>query len=120
VLLVDDEEGLRLMGQRILERDGFRVFTAADGEEALELFRRESAAIGLVILDLTMPRLDGVQTCRALKRLQANLRVVISSGFSEEQARDQIPDNGIAGFLQKPYTVDTLVSMVRTHLPMAQ
>jgi len=116
VLVVDDEEGLCAMAKQILERGGFRAVTANDGQTAVELLRHEGSRIGLAIVDHTMPGMDGTQTCRALQQLQPTVRLVISSGFSEEQVRSQGADDGISGFLQKPYTVDTLLSTVRKHL----
>ena len=119
VLVVDDEDGLCVMAKQILERAGFRVLTAGSGRAAIELIQSHGAQIGLVILDHTMPGMDGTETCQALRRLRPDVRVVISSGFSEEQVRIQGNGDGISGFLQKPYTVETLLSTVRKYLRIA-
>ena len=86
VLFVDDEPALRDLAERALRLAGFRVFTAADGREALEVFRDRAADVRVVVLDLTMPHLNGEEVLRELRRLHPGVRVILSSGFSEKQA----------------------------------
>jgi CheY-like chemotaxis protein len=108
ILLVDDEESLRALGSRMLERLGFTVLTAADGEEGLGVYKREWGRIDLVILDLTMPRLDGADTLSAMLGVNPAARIVMASGHSEEDVAGRFTDRGIAGILQKPYTLSKL------------
>ena len=85
VLLVDDEESVRNLGNRMLERLGFKVLIAVDGQQALETFRELHNEIVLVILDLTMPYMDGEETFRELRRIDQKVRVIMSSGYTESE-----------------------------------
>jgi|GEM_PF-1029898 len=113
VLLVDDEEPVRLIGSEMLRELGFRVVTAVDGEEALELYRQHRGEIVLVLMDLNMPRLSGEEAFRELRRIDPEVRVVLSSGFTEQEVTKKFQGQGLAGFVQKPYTLailrDTLI-----------
>ena len=113
VLFVDDEPALRDLAERALRLAGFRVFTAADGREALEVFRDRAADVRVVVLDLTMPHLNGEEVLRELRRLHPGVRVILSSGFSEKQATQRISADLLTGFLQKPYRPQELVEKVR-------
>ncbi|NVN90846.1 MAG: GAF domain-containing protein [Desulfuromonadales bacterium] len=114
VLLVDDEETIRDMGEEMLSLLGYRVLTATDGCHALEVFRENRASIDCVILDLTMPRMDGVQTFRELRRIHPELRVVMCSGYSEQDMADKFTTQGVAGFVQKPYKISDMKQVLRT------
>jgi len=107
VLLVDDEETVRLTAGRMLQAFGFTVLTARDGREAIECFRT-APEIRAVLLDLTMPHLDGEGTFRELRLLCPELRVVLMSGFNEHEASHRFVGQGLAGFLQKPFRVENL------------
>ncbi|MDG4554196.1 MAG: response regulator, partial [Candidatus Competibacter sp.] len=113
ILLVDDEESVRTLGARMLERIGFKVLTAADGQEALALYRNQRDEIALVLLDLTMPGMDGETTLRELRRIDAKVRVVISSGYTEGEIAPRFAGNALSGFLQKPYTLTALTQCLR-------
>jgi len=112
VLLVDDEATVRDVGSRMLEEAGLTVVTAADGLEALEVFEERADEIGCVVLDLTMPRMSGEETLRELQRIRTDVRVVLSSGYSEQEVIGRFEGRGIVGFVQKPYLVSRLVSQV--------
>lgn len=114
VLLVDDEDLIRDLGRRVLERAGYSVLLAADGVQALEIYRARPGAIQLVVLDLTMPRLGGEETLRELRQLDPAARVILSSGYAADEARNRF--NGAAGFLQKPYRPSDLLASVRSVL----
>ena len=116
ILLVDDEEAIRLLGRRILERLGFTVLLAANGREAVECFRRERSSIRCVILDLSMPHMDGEEAFLALKALQPDVRVIMSSGYTEHEVKTRFAGTGLAGFVQKPYQQRALASTLRTVL----
>jgi len=108
VLLVDDEETIRRLGRKMLERIGFRVLTAEDGREALRLYREQRQKIDLVILDLTMPHMDGEETLTALKQVDPKVRVLLASGYSNQELEARFAGEGLLGFLQKPYTMTVL------------
>jgi PAS domain S-box-containing protein len=105
ILLVDDEESVRIMGVKMLERLGFKVLTAIDGYQALEIYRARGDQIALVLLDLTMHCMDGDETLRELHQIDATARVVISSGFTQSEIAPRFAGRGLSGFLQKPYTL---------------
>jgi CheY-like chemotaxis protein len=87
---------------------GFDVLTANDGVDGLETYRTCSESICAVLLDLTMPRMDGEETFRALRQLRPDACVILMSGFSEQEAGARFVGKGLAGFLQKPFTPDEL------------
>jgi len=109
VLVVDDEEDVRCVARRMLEESGFTVLTANDGREALVVFRERRDAIDAVVLDLTMPFLSGEEVFREMRRMRADARVILSSGYNQQEAIDRFAGKGLAGFLQKPYRSDTLL-----------
>ncbi|ROQ90234.1 PAS domain-containing hybrid sensor histidine kinase/response regulator [Desulfosoma caldarium] len=112
VLLVDDEEHLRVSGREMLEFFGHRVLTAADGEEALTIFAQEGSNIDVVLLDLIMPGMGGRKCLEKLLALRPNAKIIVASGFS---ANDSIQDILMAGafdFLAKPYSVETLLGKI--------
>jgi PAS domain S-box-containing protein len=113
VLLVDDEEIVRELGQEMLARLGFRVVTASDGREATEVFRQLRDEIVLVLLDLTMPRMSGEETFQALREIDPGVRIVLSSGYSETDVASRFAGTGLAGFVQKPYSLRDLGGRLR-------
>jgi two-component system cell cycle sensor histidine kinase/response regulator CckA len=113
ILLVDDEEPVLEVGGMMLERVGFKVRTATDGREALEVFRQCRADIVCVVLDLVMPNMDGEETLTELRRIQEDVKVVLSSGYHEQDVTERLAGAGFAGFLKKPYTEDTLIGRLR-------
>ncbi len=116
ILIVDDEEAVRTVAGRILDESGFTVVTAADGDEGIEVFRHQGDRIALVLLDMTMPRLSGHETLKELRRIRETVTVILSSGYSEQVARDQFADQPISGFLQKPYSPNDLLARVQAAL----
>jgi two-component system cell cycle sensor histidine kinase/response regulator CckA len=116
VLVVDDEESVRGIARRMLERMGFDVLTAVDGREALEVFERERERVRLVLLDMTMPRLDGEETFREMRRIRDGVRTILSSGYNEQTATDRFAGEGLAGFIQKPYRYAELQAVIRRAL----
>jgi len=114
ILVVDDEEGVRAVAADLLRSMGFEVITAADGLEALERFQNSATAIRAVLMDLTMPHLDGVESFRELRRLDPGCRVVLTSGYNEQEAIQDFLGKGLAGFVQKPFVrLDLLRAMRR-------
>ena len=113
ILFVDDEAMIREIGRRVLELGGYRVITASDGREALEIFERERAALDLVILDVTMPLLSGLEVLERMRALAPAIRVILSSGYPARLGYNGPIEARPAAFLQKPYRPDTLVRLVR-------
>ena len=113
ILVVDDDPVVRRLACDILEAQGHEVLTAADGLEAVAAYRARTGPIHLVILDMIMPHLDGVQAFEALRLLDPDVRVVISSGFSHEDRTDELLRSGVFGFLKKPYRAGDLIRTVR-------
>jgi len=120
VLVVDDERGIRRVARRVLERAGFDVRDAGDGQEALEVFAEHSGEIVAVLLDVTMPRMDGVECFRRLRALDAGVRVILSSGYNRQDTTQAFAGKGLAGFLQKPYSPQKLVDALRKLLANGQ
>lgn len=115
VLLVDDEEGVRAVASSMLAAMGFTAVTAADGYEALRCFA-EHGDVRLVILDLTMPRIDGEQALCEMRKAGLTAPVLISSGYTDLEVGPRFSGYGISGFVQKPYDLATLMSQVRQAL----
>ena len=107
ILLVDDEASVRDIGVEMLTEVGFETITATDGRDALEKFQQHPD-IDAVILDLTMPKMDGEQCFRELRRLDPDIKVIMSSGYSEQEVSQHFLGKGLAGFIQKPYKLSTL------------
>ncbi|MDD5758493.1 MAG: response regulator [Desulfobulbaceae bacterium] len=108
ILLVDDEETLRALGQEMLELLGYQVVTAEDGRHALEKFKEYEDEIVAVLLDLTMPHMDGEEAFRELRRIRSDVKVVMCSGYNEQEVSQRFIGKGLAGFVQKPYTLKAL------------
>jgi len=115
ILVVDDEEMVCRVTTYVLENAGFSVARASGGREAL-LLLRSGQAFRLVLLDLTMPEMDGAEVFEEIYRLYPRLPVLLLSGFSEEEATRRITSPGLAGFLQKPYQGSELVARVNAIL----
>ncbi len=113
VLVVDDEATVRVTAGKMIESIGFHVLLAEGGREAIEIFRAEGAGIRAVLLDLTMPHLDGEGTFRALRELRPELRVLLMSGYNEQEAVSRFVGQGLGGFLQKPFTTEMLRARMR-------
>jgi PAS domain S-box-containing protein len=120
ILLVDDEETVRAVAKKMLERLGFSVSTASDGREALEIFRKDPDAFACVMLDLTMPHMDGEEAFRELRKIRQNVRVIMASGYSEQEVEQRFLGKGVATFMQKPYQLATLSSRLREVLEEAK
>jgi len=112
VLVVDDEEVVRRTARAGLENYGYRVLVAASGQEAVSLLERHNAGIGLVVLDLTMPGMDGAATFRALRKVRPHLTVILSSGYDEADVASRFHGERFAGFIKKPYTAAALANKV--------
>lgn len=114
VLVVDDEETVRDVCRRALQEAGYQVLTAADGAEGLEVFREHRALIVAVVLDLTMPKMDGQQAFNAMRMIVPGVKVLLMSGFSESEVISRFTSKTPAAFIQKPYTPEMLLAKVRS------
>jgi CheY-like chemotaxis protein len=112
VLVIDDDHALRDTVRELLAAQGFEVITAPDGEAGAALYADRRSEILLVILDLSMPGWTGAETFRELQRLDPCVRVILSSGYSAEEASKDFVRRDLAGFLQKPYGIDEIAREV--------
>lgn len=116
ILLADDERAVRLVARRLLEKLGHDVCEATDGYEAVAAIRAALRPFRAAILDLSMPGMEGGQAIRELRQVQAELPIVICSGFGEQQARDTLRESSGIVFLEKPYQLSTLSETLDTVL----
>jgi len=113
LLLVDDEPSARAVARRMAEDLGFHVLEAADGQEAMALFELRHAELALVLMDLTMPHLDGGQAFLQMREVNAKVPVVLTSGYSEQEVLAEFVGRGLAGFLPKPYQASQFKDVLR-------
>lgn len=120
VMIVDDDAGVRNMLDEWLRHQGFSVWLAASGEDALDLYRRHAEAIDLVLMDVRMPDLDGPQTLAGLRAINPSLPCCFMSGGLGEHTRAELINGGGASFVRKPFQLDELVqsllSLVRPRI----
>jgi PAS domain S-box-containing protein len=119
ILLVDDEEHVRNLGERILTRSGYTVLTARNGKEALEVYRHNKDEISLVILDLIMPEMGGKQCLEEILRTDPQAKVLVTSGYSVNGPTKDALEVGATGFINKPYDIKELARAVRKVLDEA-
>lgn len=120
ILVVDDEQAIRESLTDILEFSGFRVLAADDGKNGIALFQEHQHEIDLVILDLLMPGMSGLETLHRLRQLAPTATILLSSGYDEDEIVRMLDDTGIGRanihFLQKPYSLATIVGIIRSLL----
>jgi CheY-like chemotaxis protein len=116
ILVVDDDETIRAVARQMLERAGFEILTAPDGRVGVDVFRAHADQIRAVLLDMTMPHLDGEATFRELRGIRADVTIILSSGFTEQDAIARFQGHSPAAFIQKPYSIDELLACVRSVL----
>ena len=108
VLLVDDEEMVIDVGRQILERLGYEVLDASGGRQAIDTFRQNRDNIDLVLLDMIMPKMGGGETFDQLRKIDPEIRVLLSSGYSIDGRAQDILNRGCNGFIQKPFNLNEL------------
>jgi CheY-like chemotaxis protein len=116
ILVVDDEDLVRRTAATTLARYGYTILEACNGREAIEKFQSASREIALVVLDLSMPVMSGEECLRQLKKIKADVPVLLSSGFGETEAARRFQSAGVASYLQKPYTAQHLAELVKAAL----
>jgi PAS domain S-box-containing protein len=113
VLVADDELQVRSLMGTLLKRMGFRVLSATDGEQAVELFRQHAAEITAVLLDLSMPNLDGSEALSEIRRIRPGVKVILTSGYDGEDLMSRYHGEGFDAFLQKPCDIETFKKVVQ-------
>ena len=103
ILIVDDEEPLRTLGQNMLERYGYQTLTAESGEKAIEIYQKGKERIDAVILDLGMPGMGGQRCLQGLLKIDPEVKVIIASGYTNHDKINDIMESGAAAFISKPY-----------------
>jgi PAS domain S-box-containing protein len=116
ILIIDDEETVRIVAKRSLEHYGYEVLVAENGERGVEVFRRNVDRVQCVVLDMAMPVMGGEETLPRLKSVRADIPVILSSGFSESEAVPRFQGKGLTGFIQKPYKAATLSAKIKAVL----
>jgi CheY-like chemotaxis protein len=120
ILVVDDEELVREVAQDILEQQGFEVLVAVDGLEAVTVFEQKASIIRAVLLDLTMPGMDGEEAFHAIRGIDSSAVILLMSGYSQQRARQRLEGEGLAGFLHKPFRPRDLLRKIREVLVAAE
>jgi two-component system, chemotaxis family, CheB/CheR fusion protein len=120
ILVIDDEAEIRQGIGAVLEKSGFAVLAAENGQVGVDIFKKQNGLISLVILDLTMPVMGGEQAFDLLRAIRPDVPVLLISGYGESDAVARIADKDFAGFLQKPFEVDRLIETVASALGMAE
>jgi DNA-binding NtrC family response regulator len=115
--VVDDEPSIRDSITEILELTGFSVIQAENGLRALEIYEDQGASIDLVLLDMTMPVLSGLETLHKLREQNSDLSVILFSGYDDSQVESQPIDLSKISFLKKPFKVEALLQCIRENLP---
>ncbi len=113
VLIAEDEEMLRELVTYMLSSNGYRTLTAADGYEALDVFKKNDRLISLVISDLGLPKISGEDLVAGIKHLRPEAKVIVASGLIEMETRSRLERNGVRHFINKPYRIDEVLSKVR-------
>lgn len=113
ILLVEDEKQLREIAKTLIEELGYTVIVAANGKEALELYQADATEIALVVTDIDMPGMNGYELCKALKKINNALPIILSSGFGDQYDTTQITAEAISGFLGKPYNFEQLGKILK-------
>jgi PAS domain S-box-containing protein len=114
VLLVDDEEAIRSVAKRMLERIGFEVLAATNGQDALAVFRNTADRLACVVMDLTMPHMDGDAAFREMRRIKPAVPVILSSGYNQQEVAERLVGKGLDGFMQKPYQLSQMVETLQS------
>ena len=113
VLLVEDEDAVRMIGARALTSKGYKVIEASDGEGALEVIRAGEESIDLVITDVVMPNVDGPTLVREVREIHPDMKVIFISGYAEDSFRDKVSEDSDIHFLPKPFSLEQLAGKVK-------
>lgn len=108
ILVIDDEEMIREIAHDMLSHLGYNILLAADGEDAVKLFREKNESIDLVLVDLIMPKMNGMICFQKLKEINKNVPIVVASGIVEISKKRSVLEMGAHGYLEKPYSIKSL------------
>jgi two-component system, cell cycle sensor histidine kinase and response regulator CckA len=111
ILIVEDEPLMLRLLENFFSEHGYHVLVAADGEQAIELYRCYKRRIEAVLLDVRVPKITGIEVFRLMKKENAAVKVVIASGFLEANMKDQVAFAGVKRFVNKPYVLDELLEV---------
>jgi PAS domain S-box-containing protein len=114
VLVVDDDEILRMLARTILEHSGYNVLIATNGRDAVDVFRQHANTITAVLLDMNMPVMNGDKAFSLIREIRANVPIVVSTGYAESMTRALFNSDAVVEFIQKPYTAAHLCEKIRT------
>jgi DNA-binding NtrC family response regulator len=112
ILVVEDDDVLLELLRILFESKGFKVMTSKDGQDAIQLFKKNAESIPVVISDMGLPNVGGWEVLRRLKEINPTVKVILSSGFLKPELREEMIKQGAVDFIQKPYNVKALVTMV--------
>lgn len=113
VLIVDDEETVRTVTSTMLSRHGYTVLTASDGMKGVDIFRENADQIDVVLLNMTMPELSGPEAYKMMKEIDSKVKVILCTGFGEQDSKKSFANHGLAGFIQKPFEMDALLGLLK-------
>ena len=113
VLVVDDDPAVRGVAESMLETLGLNVMVAQDGGEGVEIFRQHAGEIDLVLMDMTMPKLNGVEAFSEMQVIKPGIRVILISGYNEQEVTHDLEGKGLSGFVQKPFLLGSFTDKVR-------
>ena len=116
ILVVEDEELLLDLLKEMLEAEGYRVITATDGNQAVNLYRSEKEKVSLVLSDMGLPGMGGWEVLRQLKTINPMVKVILSSGFMDSKVRQDMIHSGAKDFIQKPYTPEKVIEQIRASI----
>ena len=112
ILVVDDEKSVRVFMKKALEHFGYTVLLAKDGQEGVEIFQQNKEKIKAVVLDMTMPKMNGFEAFCIIRLIRNDVPVILATAFSEEEIADLFPKDSLAGHLKKPFKLSELESMI--------
>lgn len=113
VLIVDDELLIRTLFSRLIGKLGYSTMTASNGAEALDVFKEHSDEIDAVILDMVMPDINGDKVFGHLRDINPTIKILLSTGYSEDEHIEDLIANGNASFIQKPFTIETITPVLK-------
>jgi CheY-like chemotaxis protein len=116
ILVIDDEIAVQQFARNALERQGYKVLTADDGQAGVKIFEEMRGKIALVLLDFSMPVMSGEETLEQLRSVDPSVPIVLSSGFGHDTALERFEGRGLGGFIGKPYTPPKLMEVIESAL----
>ena len=114
VLVVEDEQLMRRLLEKVISNQGTPVLLAADGEEAIEIYRRYKEEISVVLLDLGLPKISGSEVFKLMREENPYVRVVVASGYLEPEVKSKMRDAGVEHFIEKPYLLDKVIATLQS------